>query len=45
MAGRQAAAKASKAFDQVVDFLEAFEALDDHRQRGKVLYLSIGTQF
>ena len=25
-------------FDPVIDFLESFEALDDHRQRGKVLY-------
>ena len=38
MAGRRAVAKAADAFDRVVDFLESFEALDDHRQRGKVLY-------
>lgn len=29
---------ADEAFDQVVDFLEHFEALDDPRQRAKVLY-------
>jgi predicted transposase YbfD/YdcC len=38
MAARRAAAKASEAYDQVVDFLQSFEALEDHRQRGKVLY-------
>ena len=38
MAGRRAVVKAAEAFDRVVDFLESFEALDDHRQRGKVLY-------
>src|SRR5712672_3584555 len=31
-------ATAARAFDQVVEFLEHFEALDDPRQRGKVLY-------
>jgi len=38
MAGTRATAKASEAFDTVVDFLESFEDLDDPRQRGKVLY-------
>ena len=31
-------ATAAEAFDRVVDFLESFEALDDPRQRAKVLY-------
>lgn len=31
-------ATAAAAFDQVVEFLEHFEALEDHRQRAKVLY-------
>jgi predicted transposase YbfD/YdcC len=31
-------ATAARAFDQVVEFLEHFEELDDPRQRGKVLY-------
>lgn len=31
-------ATAARAFDQVVEFLEHFEDLDDPRQRGKVLY-------
>ena len=31
-------AKAAEAFDQVVDFLESFEALEDPPQRAKVLY-------
>ncbi len=31
-------ATAARAFDQVVEFLEHFEGLDDPRQRGKVLY-------
>lgn len=39
MARQSAAAKADEAFDRVVDFLESFEALEDPRQRGKVLYL------
>lgn len=38
IAGRRATAKAAEAFDQVVYFLESFEALDDHRHRGKVIY-------
>ncbi len=38
MPRRQASAKAFEAFDRVVDYLESFEALVDHRQRGKVLY-------
>ena len=38
MAGTPAAATASEAFDQVVDFLESFQPLEDPRQRGKVLY-------
>ena len=38
MAGKLATQKAADAFDTVVDFLESFEALDDPRQRGKVLY-------
>ena len=38
MPGRRATATAAEAFDSVVDFLESFEALDDPRQRGKVLY-------
>jgi len=38
MARTQAVAKAFEAFDRVVDFLESFEPLVDHRQRGKVLY-------
>ena len=36
MAGKLATA--SEAFDQVVDFLEHFEPLEDPRQRAKVLY-------
>ena len=39
MAGKRAAVKAAEAFDTVLDFLESFEALDDPRQRNKVLYL------
>lgn len=39
MARQSAAAKADEAFDRIVDFLESFEALEDPRQRGKVLYL------
>ena len=31
-------ARADEAFDQVVDFLEHFDALEDPRQRAKVLY-------
>ncbi|MBU1210090.1 MAG: ISAs1 family transposase [Alphaproteobacteria bacterium] len=31
-------ATAAEAFDQVVEFLEYFEDLEDPRQRGKVLY-------
>jgi hypothetical protein len=31
-------ATAAQAFDQVVELLESFEALEDHRQRAKVLY-------
>ncbi len=31
-------AKAAEAFDQVVDFLEYFNTLEDPRQRAKVLY-------
>lgn len=31
-------ATAAEAFDRIVDFLESFEALDDPRQRAKVLY-------
>ncbi len=38
MARMQASAKAAEAFDQVVEFLESFEPLEDHRQRAKVLY-------
>ena len=38
MAKKRAAATAAQAFDQVVEFLESFEALEDHRQRAKVLY-------
>jgi predicted transposase YbfD/YdcC len=38
MARKGGAATAAQAFDQVVEFLESFEALEDHRQRGKVLY-------
>ena len=38
MAGKLATQKAAEAFDTVVDFLESFEALEDPRQRGKVLY-------
>ena len=38
MAGKRAATKAAEAFDEVVDFLQSFERLDDPRQRGKVLY-------
>jgi hypothetical protein len=34
----QASAKAAEAFDRVVEFLESFEPLEDHRQRAKVLY-------
>lgn len=34
----QALATADGAFDQIVDFLEHFEALEDPRQRAKVLY-------
>ena len=32
------ATKAAEAFDQVVEFLESFEALEDPRQHAKVLY-------
>ena len=42
MAGRRAVAKAAEAFDQVVDFLESFEALDDHRQRGNCSPVCVG---
>lgn len=38
MARKGGAATAAQAFDQVVEFLESFEALEDHRQRAKVLY-------
>src|SRR5258706_8127886 len=38
MARMQASAKAAEAFDRVVEFLESFEPLEDHRQRAKVLY-------
>ena len=38
MARKGGAVTATQAFDQVVEFLESFEALEDHRQRGKVLY-------
>jgi predicted transposase YbfD/YdcC len=38
MGNKCAAATAAQAFDQVVEFLESFEALEDHRQRAKVLY-------
>jgi len=38
MARKGGTATAAQAFDQVVEFLESFEALEDHRQRGKVLY-------
>jgi predicted transposase YbfD/YdcC len=38
MAKKGGVATAAQAFDQVVEFLESFEALEDHRQRGKVLY-------
>jgi predicted transposase YbfD/YdcC len=38
MAKKRGAATAAQAFDQVVEFLESFEALEDHRQRAKVLY-------
>src|SRR3990172_10215359 len=34
----QAQSQAERAFDQVVDWLEHFEALDDPRQSGKVWY-------
>ena len=34
----QAVASADEAFDRVVDFLDSFEQLADHRQRDKVLY-------
>jgi len=33
------ATKVAEAFDKVIDFIESFEALDDPRHRGKVLYL------
>ena len=33
-----AAAQADRAYDQVVEWLEHFEALDDPRQSGKVAY-------
>ncbi len=32
------AMKAAEDFDQVVDFLESFEELEDPRQHAKVLY-------
>ena len=38
MARKRATATAAEAFDQVVEFLEHFESLEDHRQRAKVLY-------
>ena len=38
MARKGGVATAAQAFDQVVEFLESFEALEDHRQRAKVLY-------
>lgn len=38
MAGKLATQKAAEAFDTIVDFLESFQALEDPRQRGKVLY-------
>jgi predicted transposase YbfD/YdcC len=38
MARKQASATAAEAFDQVVEFLESFGPLEDHRQRAKVLY-------
>jgi predicted transposase YbfD/YdcC len=38
MAGKSAATKTDEAFDQVVGFLESFQALEDPRQRAKVLY-------
>jgi predicted transposase YbfD/YdcC len=38
MAMKGGVAAAAQAFDQVVEFLESFEALEDHRQRAKVLY-------
>src|SRR6266508_2041705 len=38
MARKSGAVTATQAFDQVVEFLESFEALEDHRQRAKVLY-------
>jgi predicted transposase YbfD/YdcC len=38
MAKTHGVATAARAFDQVVEFLESFEALEDHRQRAKVLY-------
>ncbi len=38
MAKKGGEATAAQAFDQVVEFLESFEALEDHRQRAKVLY-------
>src|SRR5258707_15121428 len=38
MAMKGGAAAAAQAFDQVVEFLESFEPLEDHRQRAKVLY-------
>ena len=38
MARKGGVATAAQAFDQVVEFLESFETLEDHRQRAKVLY-------
>src|SRR3984893_12546863 len=38
MARKGGVAAAAQGFDQVVEFLESFEALEEHRQRAKVLY-------